>query len=41
MPYPVKDRRMMFLARFEISVPDVGCLGILVRLERAEFPVRW
>jgi hypothetical protein len=32
---------MMFLARFEISVPDVGCLGILVRLERAECPVRW
>jgi hypothetical protein len=40
MPHPAQDRRMMFLARFEISVPDVGRLGFLVRLERAEFPVR-
>ena len=24
MPHPAQDRRMMFLARFEISVPDAG-----------------
>jgi hypothetical protein len=40
MPHPAQDRRMMFLARFEISVPEIVVVGLLVRLERAEFPVR-
>ena len=31
---------MVFQARFEISLPGIGRLGFLARLERAEFPVR-
>jgi len=31
---------MTFLARFEISVREIAMVGFLVRLERAEFPVR-
>jgi hypothetical protein len=40
MPHPAQDRRMMFLARFEISAPDVGRLGFRVRLARAKNRVR-